>query len=95
MNIAKLNSKKPCPKNNLSEMRDSKTMSLFPQNLEIICLSLFGYARKFLINSFRGYEPYIKYKKMHLKVNTSNLISVFYVFHSYLSLHFDIISAFK
>lgn len=95
MNIAKLNSKKPCPKNNLSEMRDSKTMSLFPQNLEIIGLSLFGYARKFLINSFGGYEPYIKYKKMHLKVNTSNLISVFYVFHSYLSLHFDIISAFK
>lgn len=95
MNIAKLNSKKPCPKNNLSEKRDSKTMPLFPQNLEIICLSLFGYTRKILINSFRGCKPYIKYKKMHLKVNTSNLISVFYVFHSYLSLHFDIISAFK
>ena len=56
MNIAKLDSKKPCLKNYTSEIRDSKAMSLYLHNLENICLSLFGYDRKFLINSSKRHN---------------------------------------
>ena len=86
MIIAKLNSRKPCPKNKLRWEIPRQCLSCL-HDLEIICLSLFGCDRKILIHSFRRFNLISNTAKCILKSILVNSISVFYVFHSYLSIY--------
>ena len=85
MIIAKLNSRKPCPKNKLRWEIPRQCLSCL-HDLEIISLSLFGCDRKILIHSFRRFNLISNTAKCIWK-SILVILSVFSMFftHIYLS----------